>query len=1176
MEVKSLAALALSALLCSNAVNGASPEQPLIAVGIPLAGDTSGSYLFLQSEAVATAEVYQVFRKTGNAAALNPYQLVGQMRPQTDPRTINALLARGEALFDDDRSALNEALGSLLQAVAEDPAIAEISLAAKLSTLIDFASSDAEIRRNLRVLAKRFKGVGLCMGIAYAETASGLNTYELRRADAPEQDPFESKLVVARLTVDSNTPSPLLPAPTKLTAVPMTDSRGHAVVRLRWATPDALLARGPVHFGYQLYRDGNPVNNQPILPQAELSESEANTTEIQNAIQARFKIPTGWNTTATAAALLADPAYAFPLTEADRDNDRQSRIAQQQQLEALQRVYHCIDDGGLSAGNGSGLVPGTTHTYTVAALDVLGRSGAQSNAIIVTVPGLEPPDAPKEVEVLNAYSYDAANQSSTQQLKVQWPALLDSNGAVRDDVAYLVYRWNSPTEYLRYREYAWGHGSTELGAGYNGAALPPIGLVAAPADLSPAQNGVLEWTDPTVDINYQSLQVYYTVRAVTDSGNGFPAPSGHSSPAMGVLRDREGPGSATILGNLLPCPNVSITCITSDGSSDTDRGPDNSSILELEATVANADQIPYFKGAIFSYKTGPEEPETALDYVEFDSNGVARARAEFSGIQLPNLILSCRVMLANGFWTTANIGCTTPSLKGYSSYKQRFQVEFLGYESKNHNACGNIYYPYEVDGTEIDPSFEVTPATDTFAYSFFRRVDNGELELIRNVEVDTMLSAADALTLIDEAPPNFFKRLCYYYQGRDQHGNPGPLQRIDCLAFAGPQSAMPQAQITRVYRTEGSTNSNAGLTLEFFCPPEGVESFLIEVRTAGGDLPLTLSAYDANQRGISGTVIEKSYPEGHRYAAYSTVAASLLSQQAGVFSIDFGGISPDVSYVFRVIARGPYYADPNAPAGSETVLNAVEGEVSDEVTGNWRSLAPREDSLVPTVRWPARPNHTPIPLIGNPSLNPSGPIGIQYIDVQHNDINIWKGVGLEVAQFLLADETKYYASVTYPAGLDGPQYNGKTEATWPELVAFLEIDQPENWTNKIYELTIPGPLPDSAPITRSLFPCILYRIMVDANGDPVTGDLVQCSPLIGGDSTFAMQVVSTVPSGIILKDPFLLFGEGRFRDGDYGVPLYLKDNQPVIRGEIYQYYLALTDARGEIASVIDLGTVTIP
>ena len=87
---------------------------------------------------------------------------------------------------------------------------------------------------------------------------------------------------------------------------------------------------------------------------------------------------------------------------------------------------------------------------------------------------------------------------------------------------------------------------------------------------------------------------------------------------------------------------------------------------------------------------------------------------------------------------------TTPSLKGYSSYKQRFQVEFLGYESKNHNACGNIYYPYEVDGTEIDPSFEVT-RQGIFAY-FLRRVDNGELELIRNVEVDTMLSAADALT----------------------------------------------------------------------------------------------------------------------------------------------------------------------------------------------------------------------------------------------------------------------------------------------------------------------------------------------------------------------------------------------------------------------------------------------
>ena len=290
---------------------------------------------------------------------------------------------------------------------------------------------------------------------------------------------------------------------------------------------------------------------------------------------------------------------------------------------------------------------------------------------------------------------------------------------------------------------------------------------------------------------------------------------------------------------------------------------------------------------------------------------------------------------------------------------------------------------------------------------------------------------------------------------------------------------MPQAQITRVYRTEGSTNSNARLTLEFFCPPEGVESFLIEVRTAGGDLPLTLSAYDANQRGISGTVIEKSYPEGHRYAAYSTVAASLLTQQAGVFSIDFGGISPDVSYVFRVIARGPYHADPNARRAARRSLtrskvrSAMKSPKTGEASPHGRiALCPPCVGLLPEPHSDSANRQS--------QLNPSGPIGIQYIDVQHNDIDIWKGVGLEVAQFLLADETKFYASVTYPAGLDGPQYNGKTEATWPELVAFLEIDQPENWTNKIYELTIPGPLRLApSPAVSSPASC---RIMVDANG----------------------------------------------------------------------------------------------
>ncbi|MEY2999850.1 MAG: hypothetical protein RL648_64 [Verrucomicrobiota bacterium] len=1187
MQGKAFFSFLLGMILGSSFAGAASPDQPLVSAGLPLAGPVEGTYLFLQSEDVGPPAVYQVFRKDGDGSTsnTNPYQLVGQMRPQTDPRTINALLLRGEALFEDDLSTLESTLDSFLQAMVDDPSVADISMPEKLATLIDVAATDPEIRDNLRLLAKRFKGVGLAMGIAYAEAVTGEYTYELRQADDSDQDPYEASLVVARLTVDTTAPAPLLPAPTKLTAIPMTDPRGHAVVRLRWASPDALRERGPVHYGYQLYRNDVPVNDQPILPQEELSESEATVAAIDSAITARFNIPADWNLS-SADTLRTDPSYAFPATEGDRQAARQTRIVNQNALEDLQRVYHFIDDGGLARGDGTGLNPGDSHTYTVAALDVLGRPGTLSDSLTVTVPGLEPPAAPKNVEVVNDYYYDSSSSSGSQQLKVRWPALRDEAGNIRYDLAYLVYRWNSPTEYLRYAEYPWGHGTTELDAAYAGRPLPPIGLVAAPIDLGTPMDGYMEWIDPTIDINYQSLQIHYTVRAVVDSGSelpgssgsGFPTMSGHSAPAMGVLRDREGPGKATIHGARLPCPLISLTCFDESNTPiDRTKGPGDTSFVDVDVSLVNAAQLGTFKAARFAYRTASSGPFTQLETVGFDSNGSAKARISLPGSELPTgIYVSCQVQLANGFWSDETT-CTLSIPKGSSRDRQRFLVEFLGYTYNTYD-CGTVFYPYEVDGTEIDPALGVTPAADTYAYSFYRRVDNSRLELIRNVETETELDTATALILVDETPPNFFRRLCYYYQGRDQHGNPGPLQRIECLSFAGPQSEMPQPQIKQVTRTEGSTDTNPGLTVEFFCPPAGVESFLIEVRTPTGDLPLELTPYNpANRstRALIGTVSTRNYPEAHRYAAYPTVALSLLNQDAGLFSIAFGGISPDLNYVFRVIARGPYYGDPNAPADGP-VIEAVEGLPSAEATGNWRALVPPVDTAIPTVRWPARANIAPIDLFGNPSLNPTGPIAVEFVDVQYNTSHPhtvgWRGVGIQIAEFFVNDEAKFQNVVSYP------DLDGKPQTQWPSVVSYLNIDQPFDWADKLYEVTIPGPLPDSAPITRSLLPCVLYRMMVDPDGNPISGDLVQCSPLIGNDSTMAITVIEPplANPGIYLRDPFLLFGEPVPESTGLRIPLFIKDNQPVIRKEAYRYYLALTDARGETAAILDLGLITIP
>lgn len=1174
MEAKPLIKLTLFALLTGGSLFAASPEKPMVAAGLPLAGSTEGTYLFIQSEEVGPPAVYQVFRKSGDENSTDTFQMVGQMRPQTDPRTINALLLRGEALLNDDLSALESTLDSFLQAMVDDPSVAEITMPEKLATLVEVAMTDLEIRDNLRMLAKRFKGVGMAMGTAFAEEVVGEYTYELRQADFADQDPSASRLVVARLTVNTTIQAPLLKAPTSLVAIPMTDSRGHAVVRLRWASPDSLRARGPVHYGYQVYRDGIPVNDQPVLPQEELSDAEAVVTDINTAIEARFNIPSGWQTTVTASSLQADAAYAFPATEVARESDRVTRIANQETLEDLQGVFHFIDDGGLARGDGSGLVPGNTHIYTVAALDVLGRAGNASSPITVTVAGLNPPDVPTRVSTSNAYSYDSASQTTTQQLKVRWPVSRDENGNIRTDVSYLVYRWNSATEYVRYRDYPWGHGTTELDPTYAGRGLPPIGLVAAPSDLTSPVDGFMEWTDPTVDINYASLQLHYTVRAVVDSGNGFPVMSGHSAPTMGVLRDREGPGSATILGARLPCPLISVTCADDTNANfGTELGPNNKAFVDVSAVLTNSTQRNLFKAAEFSYKLGTTSPLIPIGSAEFDSGGKVSVRLSLETSQAPAMLIHCRVQLSNGFWSDETV-CVLNPPKGSSRAQKRLNVQFDGYTYLGYGDCGSIYFPYEVGGAEIDPILGVTPAAETFAYSFYRRVDNGRLELIKNVEVEEELSTASALQLIDSAPPNFFKRLCYYYQGRDQHGNPGPLQRLECLSFGGPQAAMPQAQITRIYRTEGSTESNPGLTLEFFCPPEGIESFLIEVRNPTADVPLTLTAYDMQDRALNGTVEEKTYPEGHRYAAYSSVATSLLNEEAGVFSIDFGGIETDVDYVFRVIARGPYRADENAPA-RQRGISAAEGKPSAEETGNWRALAPREVSEVPMVRWPARGSAMPIDLATTPSLSASGPIALEFVDVVIPTADSWtvgwKGVGLEIANFYVNDEAGFGVAASYP-NIDGSPQN-----TWPEIAAYLNIDQPENWDNKLYEVTIPGPLPGSSPVTRDLLPCVLYRMMVDENGDPVSGDLVQCSPLIANDYSLAIMISPTgLPSGFYMRDPFLIFGNAIPENTGVRVPLFIKDNQPVIEGERYRYYLALTDERGEIAAILNVGDITIP
>ena len=86
----------------------------------------------------------------------------------------------------------------------------------------------------------------------------------------------------------------------------------------------------------------------------------------------------------------------------------------------------------------------------------------------------------------------------------------------------------------------------------------------------------------------------------------------------------------------------------------------------------------------------------------------------------------------------------------------------------------------------------------------------------------------------------------------------------------------------------------------------------------------------------------------------------------------------------------------------------------------------------------------------------------------------------------------------------------------------------------------------------------------------VSGNLVQVTPLLesilfqGQQNQFV-----TVP------DSLIALGYETIKDRTHYM-LYVRDQQPVIRGASYHYYVAHFNSQHEVEETIDAGTVTIP
>jgi len=1196
-NIAALAALFLVPLV-------ARANDPVLTGGLALEGPTQGVCIQIQSQSPATLQgrVINVYRRDGDLSAAGTYVFCGQMRAQSDPRTIEALLRRSTRLTQDDpdyrMAEISDAVEKLFQDLGTSGS--GLSLGEKLSVLIEMSETDLTLRDNLLFYAKRFPSMGVVAGTAFMEAYDVQASYELRLCPPGFDGPDDGKSVVGRVSVD---PTKLYvpEAPGQPHVVRVLDGRGELNVRLRWASAEGQNEAGPLIFGYNLYRipekladpdwettaptraeletalgiDAGSldtsiyrVNRLPILPPRELTEAEADTSNLDLLIAKRYAFPLLWT-------VLGYEDIDEPGEQQEEVNMvpslRSRRIELEDQIKEEQSLFCYIDDNDRWFG-GEAFKKGQEYFYTAAASNSFGTGGDLSLFTPVIIPSFETVPAPDNVRVENVYSYDDGGEGHQQRLALKWDALRDEKGKVREDVYYFVYRWNTPTEMLPYARQPFATGMETVmadAASYFGGEDPvPVGLVAGPADLDePNSRGVMTFFDSTITGEYEGVTFYYTVRAAVPNGSTapfYPLFSPHSAPAWGVLRDREGPAPATGLTISIPCSSVDVNhegpviheIIDDDGY----RLSPGRHLLNLTCFADN-------------------DPEEALKlktaYFRYSDNGIIRSlgSVNFEGgadisftheIEMKDtFIVSCQVELTNGKLSNWE-ECEVNLEKVETS--QLINVLFFTSVTSGMTTVGDgcsVYHPLDPVG---HPTLEFYPGGGTFGYELERVVDGQFPELLDTEEQPDdgeSFSTDTGIIYVDFDIPVVAGNICYYLRTYDENGNPGPRQVFGCFQLTGGGVELPVPTLTKV--SGENTPEKPQMSVTWFCPPSGVERFAILISPAAEDVDIATPAGGALVGPIESpaqTTITEGEAEVERvYNRYATVRTSAFIEggdlsasepavvESGLFTaLITSGIEVGVQYNVRVQALGPTFESDEGP------LNLASNP-SEMISFEW--VEPRRvvvGEQGPNVNWPER-------AISNAAPCPVASVCPELIDtLGHGSWEHLAAVGIRIGHF------------PPKAGIE---CRDGGEAGGPKQAPLFSMNFPFDLEAEIFY-----DLDERGQSFGDIFPCLIYRMEVEPGsgvGDyydteqPFSGDLIQCSPVISTESI----AYDTNAGGANFRDPFMFIGP-LVQDASSYYPFYILDTQPVIKGSTYRYFLAHLKEGGEVEHFWNLGTIEIP
>lgn len=564
-------------------------------------------------------------------------------------------------------------------------------------------------------------------------------------------------------------------------------------------------------------------------------------------------------------------------------------------------------------------------------------------------------------------------------------------------------------------------------------------------------------------------------------------------------------------------------------------------------------------------------------------------RLQFPATSLPMLIQ----VQSNGVWI--NVGVAKADANG--NYSVFYPACLLGptpvFQGCQINLPGEGGCSQHVSagspGSPINP-IQITiyniPA-DAKEFRLYRTVDGGPKTLIAQGAVTN----TDGLTTIvrnDDAMPPSAATLCYYVQFLDMHGNGGPMTFIDCRDVK--PASLPRPVLAAPLLL-GSADAPQ-VSLSWFCPTSGVSRFELLMQRADGGTPLGVSG--------SGVTVSTSFDPTISFVGlvHGRLTEVIRFDSALLTPLTGPNFGPGPQFLLpvTVLTNVPYVV---SVAAMDSQGNCGPASASQKfVWGQTNQFTP--------VPWPARPLPKVTPF--DDTAPPAGTIQPRVAAVLLTNLNTGAldgnyPVGIRIGDLAPVDAvgtdnpnigtTNFFSYGIANVNGDTPAPPTPPPATPPAPKSTPAPKFKPNYASPTTYRTPAAVDPNSLIFQRlsniptrrgeSLLPIVLYRQQVaNASFPKVSGTLTQVSPLIerlAYGAQYQTNYNEVASSGVVytvtIYDRLIAGGQENF-GGLTGDFLYLRDQQPVILGASYQYFVVHMNAQREIEEIIPAGTVTLP